>query len=92
MRLGSRYRPFIACLIGLVLGTAPLWLNDSSPLWPSKFSDEAQWVLEQVMLPGFLFSMLVGRGPHSFKVTIVFNVLFFGVIAYSYLVRPNPKP
>jgi hypothetical protein len=92
MRLGTRPRQFIAGLIGLVLGTAPFWLNESSPLWPSKFSDEAQWVLEQVMLPGFLFSLLVGRGPHSFTVTIGFNVLFFGVLAYSYLVKPNQKP
>jgi hypothetical protein len=90
--LGTRHRQFIAGSIGLILGTAPFWLNDSSPLWPSKYSDEAQWVLEQVMVPGFLFNLLVGGGPHSFKVIIGFNVLFFSVIAYSYLVKPESKP
>ncbi len=91
MRLGIRHRKMIAVFIGLLLGAAPFWLNDSSPLWPPQHSDEAQWGLEQLMLPGFLFSLLIGRGPYSFQVTVAINVLFFGGMAYSYLVRPAPK-
>lgn len=70
---------------------APMWLNDASPLWPSKYSDEAQWLLEQLMLPGFFFSTLVGRGPNSFAIMVTFNVIFFGIMAYSYLAKPTPK-
>ena len=92
MPFGTRHRQFIAGSIGLLLGAAPFWLNDNSPLWPSQRSDEAQWVLDQLMLPGFLFSLLVGRGPHSFQVTVAFNVFFFGALAYSWLIKPIPKP
>lgn len=83
------HRKLLASAIGIVLGIAPMWLNDTSPLWPSRYSDEAQWVLEQLMSPGFLFSTLVGRGPNSFPIMITFNVLFFGVMAYSFLVEPD---
>lgn len=92
MPFGTSRRHFTAGLIGLLLGAAPFWLNDSSPLWPAQYSDEAQWLLDQLMLPGFLFSLLVGRGPNSFPVTVAFNMLFFAGIAYVYLAKPTPKP
>lgn len=92
LRPGTGGRVGIATVIGLVLGLAPFWLTDDSPLWPSAYSDEAQWVLEQVTGPGFLFSLLVGRGTRSFAVTVVFNVLFWGLMAYSYLHKPAATP
>ena len=92
MPSGTRHRQIIAGSIGLLIGMAPFWLNDSSPIWPARYSDEAQWLLDQLMLPGFLFSLLVGRGPRSFQVTVVFNILFFAVLTYRYLAKPALKP
>jgi hypothetical protein len=91
MTLAARHRQVVAAGIGVVLGAAPLWLNDASFLWPSSHSDEAQWVLEQLMLPGFAFSALVGLRSHAFMITVVFNVLFFGLMAYSFLVKSSTK-
>jgi hypothetical protein len=75
--------------VGILLGTAPRWFNDRSPVWPAKHSDEAQWVLEQLMMPGFAFVALVGRGSQAFKTMIAFNVVFFGLMVYSFLQKPN---
>jgi hypothetical protein len=82
----------VAIVVGGILGTLPLWFNDSSMLWPSaRYDDYAQWTVEQLSSPGFLFSTLIGHGAHTAKVIVAFNVTFYGVIAYLFLVKPPAK-
>ena len=92
MILPRSYQRATAACLGLILGGAPFWWNDASPLWPSTYGDQAQWVLEQLMAPGFLFTTLIGHSPESFKIMVIFNVLYYGAMAYSFLYKPPAQP
>ena len=90
--LRTPVKALVAVIVGGTLGTLPVWFNDSSMLWPpARYDDYAQWTIEQLSSPGFLFSTLIGHGAHTAKVIVGFNIVFYGVIAYSFLASPKSK-